>query len=111
MHYEPWIEFATLQQVMDTYSRTKEMLRREFMVEDPPPPEIYVLFPEQFQHFVAEGKFTNPVFLAGLSSHIFRDGEVSEARVYVNARGHELLRNVAHELTHPATPQLAHLAQ
>ena len=67
-------------------------------------PEIYVLFPEQFQHFVAEGQFTNPVFLAGLSSHIFRDGEVSEAKVYVNANGQELFRNVAHELTHPATP-------
>ena len=105
-HYEPWIEFTTVQQVMDTYFRTKETLRREFTIEDPPLPEIYVLLPDQFQHFVAEGKFTNPVFLAGLSSHIFRDGEVSEAKVYVNAKGQELLRNVAHELTHPATPSL-----
>ena len=104
LHYEPWIQFATLQQVTDTYFRTKEMLRREFMIEEPPLPEIYVLFPEQFQHFVEEGKFTNPVFLAGLSSHIFRDGEVSDAKVYVNANGQELFRNVAHELTHPATP-------
>ncbi len=106
LHYEPWIEFATLQQIMDTYFRTTETLRREFMIEDPPLPEIYVLLPEQFQHFVAEGKFTNPVFLAGMSSHIFRDGEVSEAKVYVNAKGQELLRNIAHELTHPATPNL-----
>lgn len=106
LHYEPWIEFATLQQVTDTYFRTKEMLRREFMIEAPPLPEIYVLFPKQLQHFVAEGKFTNPVLLAGLSSHIFRDGEVSDAKVYVNSKGQELLRNVAHELTHPATPNL-----
>ena len=104
LHYEPWIQFATLQQVTDTYFRTKEMLGREFMIEDPLPPEIYVLFPEQFQHFVEEGQFTNPVFLAGLSSHIFRDGEVSDAKVYVNANGQELFRNVAHELVHPATP-------
>ena len=104
LHYEPWIQFATLQQVTDTYFRTKEMLRREFMIEEPPLPEIYVLFPEQFQHFVEEGQFTNPVFLAGLSSHIFRDGEVSDAKVYVDANGQELFRNVAHELTHPATP-------
>ncbi len=106
LHYEPWIQFATLQQVTDTYFRTKEMLRREFRIEEPPLPEIYVLFPEQFQHFVAEGKFTNPVFLAGLSSHIFRDGEVSDAKVYVNANGQELFRNVAHELVHPATPNV-----
>ena len=106
LHYEPWIQFVTLQQVVDTYFRTKDVLRREYMIEDPPLPEIYVLLPEQFQHFVAGGKFTNPVFLAGLSSHIFRDGEVSESKVYVNSRGQELLRNVAHELTHPATPNL-----
>ena len=106
LHYEPWIQFVTLQQVVDTYFRTKDVFRREFMIEDPPLPEIYVLLPEQFQHFVEGGKFTNPVFLAGLSSHIFRDGEVSEAKVYVNSRGQELLRNVAHELTHPATPSL-----
>ena len=106
LHYEPWIQFVTVQQVVDTYFRTKETLRREFTIEDPPLPEIYVLLPEQFQHFVEEGKFTNPVFLAGLSSHIFRDGEVSEAKVYVNTKGEELLRNVAHELTHPATPGL-----
>ena len=104
LHYEPWIEFTTLQQVTDTYFRTKEMLRREFRIEDPLPPEIYVLLPEQLHDFVAEGKFTNPVFLAGLSSHIFRDGEVSDAKVYVSAKGQELFRNVAHELTHPATP-------
>ena len=106
LHYEPWIQFVTVQQVVNTYFRTKDMLRREFTIEDPPLPEIYVLLPEQFQHFVEGGKFTNPVFLAGLSSHIFRDGEVSEAKVYVNSRGQELLRNVAHELTHPATPSL-----
>ena len=106
LHYEPWIQFATLQQVTDTYFRTKEMLRREFRIEEPPLPEIYVLFPEQFQHFVEEGEFTNPVFLAGLSSHIFRDGEVSDAKVYVNANGQELFRNVAHELAHPATPNV-----
>lgn len=104
LHYEPWIQFATLQQVTDTYFRTKEMLGREFMIEDPLPPEIYVLFPEQFQHFVEEGQFANPVFLAGLSSHIFRDGEVSDAKIYVNANGQELFRNVAHELVHPTTP-------
>ena len=106
LHYEPWIQFVTVQQVVNTYFRTKDMLRREFTIEDPPLPEIYVLLPEQFQHFVEGGKFTNPVFLAGLSSHIFRDGEVSEAKVYVNSRGQELLRNVAHEMTHPATPSL-----
>ncbi len=104
LHYEPWIEFVTVQQVVDTYFRTKEMLRREFTIEDHPLPEIYVLLPEQLHHFVAEGEFANPVFLAGLSSHIFREGEVSDAKVYVSAKGQELLRNVAHELTHPATP-------
>lgn len=104
LHYEPWIQFITVQQVVDTYFRTKETLRKELTIEDPPLPEIYVLLPEQLHHFVAEGEFANPVFLAGLSSHIFREGEVSESKVYVNARGEELLRNVAHELTHPATP-------
>ena len=104
LHYEPWIQFVTVQQIVDTYFRTKETLRREFTIEDPPLPEIYVLLPEQLQHFVAEGEFTNPVFLAGLSSHIFREGKVSDSKVYVNAKGQELQRNVAHELTHPATP-------
>ena len=104
LHYEPWIEFVTVQQVMDIYFRTKETLRREFTIEDPPLPEIYVLLPEQLHHFVTEGEFANPVFLAGLSSHIFREGEVSDAKVYVSAKGQELMRNVAHELTHPATP-------
>ena len=104
LHYEPWIQFVTVQQVVDTYFRTKETLKREFTIEDLPLPEIYVLLPEQLHHFVAEGEFANPVFLAGLSSHIFREGEVSDAKVYVSAKGQELLRNVAHELTHPATP-------
>ncbi len=104
LHYEPWIQFVTVQQVVDIYFRTKETLRKELTIEDPPLPEIYVLLPEQLHHFVAEGEFANPVFLAGLSSHIFREGEVSAAKVYVNAMGQELLRNVAHELTHPATP-------
>tara|TARA_B100001123_G_scaffold218635_1_gene246789 strand:- start:752 stop:2065 length:1314 start_codon:yes stop_codon:yes gene_type:complete len=103
--YEPWIDSNTVMSAVDSYDVTWRLLADEFGV-DKIPFEVHLLFPAQLTGFVNEGGFSDPEILAGLSSHFFTDGQVSEAKIYVDVTDDSLFRNVPHELTHPATPNL-----
>tara|TARA_Y100000590_G_scaffold448342_1_gene584842 strand:+ start:1867 stop:3168 length:1302 start_codon:yes stop_codon:yes gene_type:complete len=103
--YEPWIDSDTVMSVVSSYDLTWRVLEEEFGISKIPF-EVHLLFPDQLTGFVEDGGFSDPEILAGLSSHFFTDGQVSEAKIYVDVTDDSLLRNVPHELTHPATPNL-----
>ena len=103
--YEPWIDSDTVQSVVASYDLTWKVLEDEFGIGKISF-EVHLLFPGQLTGFVNDGGFSDPEILTGLSSHFFTDGQVSEAKIYVDVTDEALLRNVPHELTHPATPNL-----
>ena len=103
--YEPWIDSDTVRSVVASYDLTWKVLEDEFGI-DKIPFEVHLLFPGQLTGFVNDGGFSDPGILTGLSSHFFMDGQVSEAKIYVDVTDDSLPRNVPHELTHPATPNL-----
>ena len=103
--YEPWIDSEAVLSVVASYDLTWRVLEEEFGI-DKIPFEVHLLFPDQLTGFVNDGGFSDPEILTGLSSHFFTDGQVSEAKIYVDVTDESLLRNVSHELTHPATPNL-----
>ena len=106
LRYEPWIDYEDIQVVSQSYALALQVLREELGIEDVVLPEIYVALPNQFRRFVSDGDFVHPTWLAGLSSYYLRDGEVVEGKLYVNPQAPGLVRNIAHELTHLATPGL-----
>lgn len=106
IRYEPWIDYEDIQLVTRAYALARQVIQEDLGIEDVFLPEIYVALPNQFRRFVSEGDFVHPTWLAGLSSYFLRDGEVTEGKLYVNPQATGLVRNIAHELTHLATPGL-----
>ncbi len=106
IRYEPWIDYEDIQLVTDAYTLALQVLREDLGIDEVALPEIYIALPNQFQQFVSDGDFVHPTWLAGLSSYFLRDGEVTEGKLYVNPQATGLVRNIAHELTHLATPGL-----
>ena len=106
IRYEPWIDYEDIQLVTQAYALARLVIQEDLGIQDVFLPEIYVAFPNQFRRFVSEGDFVHPTWLAGLSSYFLRNGEVTEGKLYVNPQATGLVRNIAHELTHLATPGL-----
>ena len=106
IRYEPWVDYEDVQVVHEAYDMALQVLRKDLGIENVALPEIYITLPNQFRRFVSEGEFVHPTWLAGLSSYYLREGEVTEGKLYVNPRATGLVRNIAHELSHLATPGL-----
>ncbi|MBI4313163.1 MAG: hypothetical protein HY681_15510 [Chloroflexi bacterium] len=106
LHYEPWVDYAIVQQTKSTLEVTSDVLADELGLAPLPPVEAYITWESQFNHFAGENQFQHPSWLAGFATYSVAGSQVTDAKVYVNAQAKGLVHNTAHELTHIAAPTL-----
>lgn len=106
LEYDPWVDYRTVQRVQEAYSLTRRVLQDELAVDDMPDVTLRIALDDQFNRIAIDNQFNHPAWLAGFSSYFLRDGQVADGRVYLSAYAEGQTHNVAHELTHLATPGL-----
>ncbi len=106
LEYDPWVDYQTVRRVQDAYSLARRVLEEELAIDDMPAVTLRIALNDQFNRTAADSQFNHPAWLAGFSSYFLRDGRVTDGRVYLSAYAKGQTHNVAHELTHLATPGL-----
>lgn len=106
LEYDPWVDYRTVRRVQEAYSLARRVLEDELAVDDMPAVTLRIDLDYQFTRTAADNQFNHPAWLAGFSSYFLRDGKVVNGRVYLSAYVEGQTHNVAHELTHLATPGL-----
>ncbi len=106
VHYEPWIDYAIIQLVKETFAVTQEVQQEELGVWALPPIELHITWESPFNRSAGQNQFQQPSWLAGFATYNLQGGRATDAKVYINAQAKGLVHNTAHELTHIATPAL-----
>ena len=106
LEYDPWVDYRTVRRVQEAYSLALRVLEDELAVDDMPAITLRIALDVQFNRIAADNQFNHPAWLAGFSSYFLRDGQVADGRIYLSAYARGQTHNVAHELTHLATPGL-----
>jgi hypothetical protein len=106
LHYEPWVDYPTVQQVKATFIATQQVQSQELGVARLPPIDIFVTWESPFNRFAGQNEFQHPSWLAGFAVYGLVEGRAVDARIYVNSQAEGLVHNTAHELTHIAAPAL-----
>ncbi|MBI4202968.1 MAG: hypothetical protein HY532_07655 [Chloroflexi bacterium] len=106
LQYEPWVEYTTVQQIKDTLAATQQVLASGLGISDLPPIAISITWDSEFIRAAGQSQFQHPTWLAGFAAYGLANGQVVNARIYVNAQAEGITHNTAHELTHIAAPTL-----
>ncbi len=106
IYYESGVSDQVVLVFQQVYALTMGVVKKEFAISDMAPMEVYISSDAQFQLFAQANDFSHPSYLAGFYSYNVRDGRAVDAKVYLNAEAQDIVPNMAHELTHVATPWL-----
>ncbi|GEM_PF-4082262 len=106
LHYEPWIDYSTVQLVKNTFATAIHAQQTELGVAALPHIDAYVMWETPFNHFASQNAFQQPSWLAGFAAYDLLGGHADNAKIYVNAQASGIVHNTAHELTHIAAPSL-----
>lgn len=106
LHYEPWIDYATVQLVKNTFATAIQAQQTELGLPSLPHIDAYVTWETPFDHFASQNAFQQPSWLAGFAAYDLSAGHAGNAKIYVNAQATGIVHNTAHELTHIAAPSM-----
>ena len=106
IYYDPWVDYESVQKVKEAYAFARDLLTQELNIADVAPVTVYLAQENQFRQFAQVNEFAHPAYLAGFYSYLVRDGQAVDAKVYLNAQAQGFVLNIAHEITHVATPWL-----